>query len=107
MYFVVKKYVDEKDVKLIHDCREGMAYKNGQQSLYFIYKVGDYLIMPVSFYGSTKQAINSNQYRFAMAMGFEKELRYYDYGKDTFELIMDSRTSEPGNYRIGTRQVIL
>lgn len=107
MYFVIKKYTDKKDVKLIHDCREGMAYKNGQPSLHFIYKVDDYLIMPVSFYGSTKQAINSNQYKFAIAMGFEKELRHYDYSKDTFERIMDSRISEPGNYRIGKRQVIL
>lgn len=107
MYIVVKKYMGEKDVQLIRDCREGMAYKNGQQSLYFIYKVDNYLIMPVSFYGSMKQALNSNQYKFAMAMGFRKELGFYDLAKDEFENIMAGRLSEPGNYRIGTKQVVL
>ena len=107
MWYVVKEYKDEEDVKLIHDCREGMAYKTGEQSLYFVYKIGCQLIMPVSFYGSYKQARNTKQYAFAVAMGFNKELIENNISRTQFEDMMNDSLRIPGNFRIGRKQVNL
>jgi len=108
MWYVTKKYIDEEDVRLVRDCREGMRYTKYQQSMFYIYKVGNILLMPISFYGSYKQAMNSKQYAFASALGFDKELveKPGVYQSD-FEKEMDELIKLPGNYRIGHNQVHL